>query len=61
MENLKKLSDFFIDLKLSIPEKERIWLLTSGPEIIWVVGIRIDERFKISPETRRIFKISLKR
>jgi tRNA(Ile)-lysidine synthase len=60
MKNMKKLSDFFIDLKLSIPEKENIWLLTSGPEIIWVIGIRIDDRFRVGPETKKVIRITLK-
>lgn len=60
MKNLKKLSDFFIDLRLSIPEKENIWLLTSGPEIIWIIGFRIDDRYKIKKETKRIFKIRVR-
>jgi tRNA(Ile)-lysidine synthase len=60
MKGLKKLSDFFIDIKLPLPEKENTWLLTSGPEIIWVIGIRIDDRFKISPDTKRILRIRIR-
>ena len=59
MDNLKKMSDFFIDLKLSIPEKEKIWLLTSGKHIVWVIGKRIDERYKVTGETEMVLKISL--
>ncbi len=57
MENLKKLSDFFIDNKLSIPEKEKVWILTSGKEIVWIIGHRIDERFKVSAKTEVVLKI----
>ena len=57
MENLKKLSDFFIDNKLSIPEKEKLWILTSGKEIIWIVGMRIDDRFKVTKDTEVVLKI----
>jgi tRNA(Ile)-lysidine synthase len=60
MQNIKKLSDFFIDLKLSIPQKENLWLLTSGPEIIWVIGLRIDDKFRVGPMTKRVLKIALK-
>jgi tRNA(Ile)-lysidine synthase len=59
MKNIKKLSDFFVDIKLSIPEKEDTWLLTSGRDIIWVIGIRIDDRFKIGPQTKRLLKIAV--
>jgi len=59
MQNLKKISDFFIDQKISIPEKEKTWLLTSGKHIVWVIGQRIDERFKISDESEIVLKIKL--
>ena len=47
----QKLQDFFTNQKLSRFEKERVWLLLSGDEICWVVGHRLDERFKITDET----------
>ncbi|MCL2683452.1 MAG: tRNA lysidine(34) synthetase TilS [Bacteroidales bacterium] len=49
----QKLSDFFINQKLSRFEKERVWLLCSGENIVWVVGYRIDNRYKISAKTKR--------
>jgi len=48
----KKLQDFFSDLKLSRFEKEQVWLLESAGEICWVVGYRMDERFKLRGETK---------
>lgn len=60
MINYKKLSDFFIDEKLSVVEKEQVWLLTSNDEIVWVIGHRIDDRFKISTKTHTILELSLK-
>ena len=57
MTNLKKLSDFFIDNKLSIPEKENVWILETGNKIIWIIGYRIDERYKITNNTKNILKI----
>ena len=60
MTGLKKLSDFFVDEKYSIPEKENAWILASGNQLVWIVGKRIDDRFKITPQTKKIFRIRLK-
>lgn len=55
----KKVSKFFKDEKLSLIEKEATWLLYSGNEIVWIVGIRQDERFGITNSTKNILKIQL--
>ena len=55
MKGQKKLSDFFIDKKLSIPQKENTWLLTSNNQIVWVIGLRMDDRFKITDKTTKIY------
>jgi tRNA(Ile)-lysidine synthase len=55
MKGKKKLSDYFIDIKLSLIDKENIWLLCNGDDIIWVIGHRIDERYKITAKTKNIF------
>lgn len=47
MKGTKKVSDFLIDTKVSVPEKERVFVLVSGEDICWVIGHRIDERFKL--------------
>lgn len=60
MKGIKKVSDFFIDEKYSIPEKENAWILASGDQLAWIVGKRLDERFKITQQTKRVIRISLK-
>jgi len=59
MKGRKKLSDFFIDQKLSIPEKKNTWLLISGGKVAWIIGHRIDDRFKITESTRKIYHIEI--
>jgi len=60
MNNQKLLSDFFIDNKFSIPQKEATWILESDGEIVWIVGHRIDDRFKVSDNTTQIIEFWLK-
>lgn len=60
MSNKKLISDFFIDNKFSIPQKENTWLMESNGQIAWIVGYRIDDRFKISTSTNSVFQLQLK-
>ena len=55
----KKLSKFFKDEKLSLLEKEQCWLLWSANTLVWIIGLRQDERFKITENTTNILKIEL--
>lgn len=60
MKGTKKLSKYFKDQKFSQIQKENTWLLCSNNEIVWVVGSRMDDRFKITDTTKTILKISIK-
>lgn len=60
MKGMKKVSDFFIDMKLSLAEKENTWLLLSGGQIAWILGKRIDNRFRITETTTHIYSMTIK-
>ena len=56
MKGSKLLSDFFVDLKFTEYQKQNVWLMVSASgDILWVVGYRIDDRFKVSNTTNSIF------
>ncbi len=59
MEGFKKVSDFFIDSKLSLPEKEKVWILANGEQVVWIIGHRLDDRFKITPTTTKVLVLEL--
>ncbi len=59
MNKSKKLSDFFTSEKYSLIEKQQQWLLCSGNDIIWIVGRRTDNRYRISEKTKTILKIEI--
>ena len=58
MTGKKKLSKYFKDEKYSLLDKANIWLLCSDDKIIWIVGKRQDERFKVTATTTKILKIN---
>ena len=60
MTGFKKLSDFFIDEKVPVHQKENTWLLCSGEKIVWVMGMRIDNRFRIDKSTRSVLQIEIR-
>jgi tRNA(Ile)-lysidine synthase len=53
MKQKKKLSDYFADRKYSRLDKEKVLILESGGKIVWIVGDRIDNRFRISDSTKK--------
>ncbi|MGI2298401.1 tRNA lysidine(34) synthetase TilS [Candidatus Cardinium hertigii] len=58
MKGRKKISDLLIDLKIPIPIKERVCVILSKDEIVWVIGHRIDERFKVNETTKMVYEIT---
>ncbi len=56
----KTLKKFFIDHKLSILDKKKVWVLESAGKIVWVLGMRSDDRFKITGKTNSILRIVFK-
>jgi tRNA(Ile)-lysidine synthase len=59
MRGKKKVGKFFKDEKMSLLEKENSWLLCSNNEIVWVIGRRLDNRYKITNTTENILKIEI--
>jgi len=58
MNQIKKLSDFFVDTKIPVPDKQQTWIMASGKKIVWIMGHRIDHRFRITEKTSRVLKLS---
>lgn len=59
MNGTKKISDFLADQKISSSRKKGHLVLTNSGKIVWVIGLRIDERFKVKPESKMILKLTV--
>lgn len=57
MSGRKKLSDYLIDKKVSVAEKSRQFVLTSGDDIVWVIGRRLDDRYAITRKTENVLRV----
>ncbi len=60
MKGRRLLSDFLTDQKLNLFEKRRQSVMLSGEDIVWVVGQRADNRFRVSEQTRRVLQLYIK-
>ncbi len=59
MKGKKKLSDFLTDQKLNLFEKQKVKVLCTKDDIVWVIGMRPDDRFKVSDNTRKIYTVEV--
>ncbi len=59
MKKMKKISDFLIDSKVPATSKDQVLLLLSGSDVMWVMGYRIDDRFRITSDTNRILVLTI--
>ncbi|MFI3278676.1 MAG: tRNA lysidine(34) synthetase TilS [Rikenellaceae bacterium] len=58
MSGKKKVSDFLVDQKVSIPEKQRQFVMLCGDDIIWLIGRRLDNRFRLENSTENVLRIT---
>lgn len=59
MKGMKKVSDYLTDEKVPLHEKDHVFVVCSGETIVWVVGFRPDERFKVDQETKKVYLAEL--
>lgn len=60
MTGKKKVSDYLVDNKISMAEKKRQFVLLNGDEIVWLIGQRVDDRYKIEEKTENVIRIDKK-
>ncbi len=59
MKSFKKVSDFFIDRKVDVLTKKEIPVVLCAEDIVWLAGLRLDDRFKVTPACRRVYKLEI--
>ena len=59
MSGKKKLGKYFKDEKLSLVDKENVWLLCSAGKIVWVIGYRADDRFRVSSASQKMKRLTV--
>lgn len=59
MTGKKKLQDYFVDMKIPLRDRKSIPLVASGSEILWIAGYRINDKYKITKNTKNILKLEL--
>ncbi len=57
MEGKKKVSDFLTDIKIPAEKKKERLVLTNRNNIVWVVGLRLDDRYKVTPNTKNAYRL----
>jgi tRNA(Ile)-lysidine synthase len=57
LEHRQKLSDYFIDHKVPLSTKEINWILINGEDIVWVIGQRIDHRYRLTEKTEQVLSL----
>ena len=60
MQGTKKISDYLNDIKINSFEKKEQMILENNGKIVWVIGKRLDDRFKITSKTKKVLKLCLK-
>jgi tRNA(Ile)-lysidine synthase len=58
MQGKKKVSKYFKDEKFTLFQKQDTWILESNKQIVWIIGYRADERFKVENTTQTTIKIA---
>ena len=58
MAHSKKVSDFLTDQKIPVPDRTQTNVLVSGEDIVWVIGVRIDHRFRVTEQTREVIGLA---
>jgi tRNA(Ile)-lysidine synthase len=61
MSEFKKLGEFMIDAKIPRTWRQRIPIVCSPQQILWIVGYRIDDRFKVTGGTQRVLCVTITR